>query len=344
MNHLPLPSHFPHLLQYNRTLKHQRGGTASLHTMAHKEYGSQQADVDLAEILASKAAKASSSIAQLQPPRSPRRALPDHAHEAAASDRSKKRRKLNGNTGLDHHDSPSSDIPETTMADTIERPEFAPDASAQELPPQVRHLSSNYDFTTMSILSSAKIAEKVKILLFRVEKFSFADPKSKPGIVVLHAKSEVASKMISIVQIARQDIEHNKGKWWQYSKLDGQTAELKTKPVKRRDSGKTLSKWQKERAGGGSKEVKEVGGERERASEDVQHDHEVADGDEEMEDAFGSMLNPKEADPGAKQSGNGSGGKIRAIPVMTIYFARVPVPGLKELYGYVGCHFLDFDH
>ncbi|CAD6585963.1 MAG: hypothetical protein ASARMPRED_002358 [Alectoria sarmentosa] len=301
--------------------------------MAHKEHGAKQADVDLAEMLASKAAKAGSSIAQLQPPRIPRRALPDHAHGPAASDRSKKRRKLNGNTGLDHHDLLSSDIPETTMADTIEHPEFAPDASAQELPPQVRHLRSNYDVTTMSILSSAKIAEKVKILLLRVEKFSFADPKSKPGIVVLYAKSEVASKMISIVQIARQDIEHNKGKWWQYSKLDVQTAELKTKPVKRKGSGKTLSKWQKERAGGGSKEVKEVGGERERASEDVQHEHEVADGDEEMEDAFESMLNPKEADPGAKQSGNGRGGKIRAIPVMTIYFARVPVPGLKELYG-----------
>lgn len=307
--------------------------------MAHKKHTSKQVGIDVAEISATHAAKASSSIGQLQPPMGTKHTLSDDAAEAVASDGSKKRRRLNGDTGLDHHDSPLSGLPGTTLAETMERPELVPDTSAQELPPDVRHLSSKYDFTTMSVLSSAKINDKVKNLLLRVEKFSFADPKSKPGIVVLHAKSEVASKMVSIIQIARQNIEHDKGKWWQYSKLDGSIAELKTKPVKRGGGGKSLSEWQKERAGEVSNEVKEIGGKTRRASEEVQHDDEVADGDEEIDVAFESMVKPKEADQGAKQPGNGSRRKIRAIPVMTIYFARVPVPGLKELYGFVYYHF-----
>lgn len=310
--------------------------------MAHKKHKPKQPGIDHRDISAEEAAKASSSIGP-QPLMSTKHHLPNDADEVTTSGRPKKRRKININTGLDHHDLPASDISETSIIENIERPERAPDTSAQELPPEVRHLSSKYDFTTMSILSSAKISDKVKKVLLRVENFSFADPNSKPGIVVLHAKSEVASKMVSIVEIARQDIERDKGQWWQYSKLDGQLAELKTKSVKGRGDGKTLLEWQNERAGEESQGgVDEVGGEPRRASE-VQHDHEVVDGNEEMEmeDAFEIMVNPKEADQRAKQSGNGNGRKIRATPVMTIYFARVPVPGLKELYGYVPNYFMD---
>ena len=316
--------------------------------MTYKKDISEQAGTHLTERSPRKVAKASSSKRQIQPSMGTKHRSSDHAvvddvDEAVASDRSKKRRKFNSNTRLDHHDLPSLDTPEATTA-TVESRELVSDTSTQELPPEVRQLSSKYDFTTMSILSSARINDKVKNLLLRVEKFSFADPKSKPGIVILHAKSEVASKMISIVQIAKNSIEHDKGKWWQYSKLNGRIAELKAKPVKRRDDGKTLSEWQKERAGGGPEEFEDVGGETGRASKEVQHDHEVGHEDEEMEDAFESMVNPKEADQGAKQSGNGSARKIRSIPVMTIYFARVPVPGLKELYGYVHCYFLNYSH
>lgn len=298
--------------------------------MAHKKNKSKQAGIHHPDTPAKETTKASSGIAP-QPLMSTKHDSSNGADEATA----RKRRKTNSNTGLDHHDPPSSDIPETTMMGNIERTELAPGAPAQDLPPEVRHLSSKYDFTTMSILSSTKVGEKVENLLLRVENFSFADPKSKPGIVVLHAKSKVASKMVSIVEIARQNIERDKGKWWQYSKLDGQMFELKTKPVKRRDDGKTLIEWQKERLGGEPKGFEEVGDGTGRASEEFQHDHEAVHEDKEMEDGFESMVSPKETGRGAKQSGNGNGRKIRVTTIMTIYFARVPVPGLKELYGYV---------
>ena len=305
--------------------------------MAHKKHKSKHSAIDRADITAKETAKAGSSIG-LQPPMSTKHDLSDDADKVTAS---KKRRKINSNTGLHHPDPPSPNIPVTTLIEDIQRPEFAPGTSARELPPEVRHLSTKYDFTTMSILSSAKIGDKVGKLLLRVENFSFADPKSKPGVVVLRAKSDVASKMVSIVEIARQDIERGKGKWWQYSKLDGQIAELKVKSAKRKDGGRTLSEWQKERAGREFQGVEEAEDETGRASTEVEHNDQLVDGDEEMEDAFETMANLKEADQETKLSKNGSGTKIRAIPVMTIYFARVPVPGLKELYGYVLLPFLD---
>ena len=300
--------------------------------MAHKKHQSKHPRIHHTKHVAKETAKEDSIIGP-QPPMSAKRVLTNDVSMETESDRSNKRRKINGNNGLDHHNPASSDLPGTAVKENTGSSELGVDASAQELPPEVQHLSSKYDFTTMSILSSAKIGDKVKKLLLRVEKFNFADPNSKPGVVVLHAKSEVASKMVSIVGIARQDIEQNKGDWWQYSKIHGQIAELRSTSVKRRDDGKTILEWQRERAGEGSRSVEKAGDQLASVSE-VQHGREVVHEDEEMVDAFESMADPKEAGQGAKPSKNGNGRKIRSIPVMTIYFARVPVPGLKELYGY----------
>lgn len=308
--------------------------------MPHKMHTSKRAGTHHADIYAAEITKASSNIGPL-PPMSSKHDLSIDSDDGIESHRSTKRRKINSNKGLDHHDPPSSDHPETTAIETIAHTGIAPDTSSQDLPAEVRHLSSKYDFTMMSILSSAKINDKVEKLLLRIEKFSYSDPKSKPGVVVLHAKSEVASKMISIVQIARQQIERDHGKWWQYSKLHGVLVPLKAKAVKRKGNGRTLLEWEKERVDGELQGREEVGGETRLASKEAQHDHEAVNGDEDMEEEFESMPTPKEANQGAQQSRNSSGTKIRATPVMTIYFARVPVPGLKELYGYVLGYFLD---
>ena len=337
----PLPSNiaiFHHFLKDTRTLVRQFMVLQFLHNMPHKKRKSKQSGVDQVETSAS-AATASSSTAP-QSTMSTKHGFSDDADKASASDRSKKRRKPNTNTGLHHHDSPLFDVPVNTTAQNIQHPE---DTSTQTLPREIRHLSTKYNFTTMSILSSAKISDKVEKLLLRVENFSFADPKSKPGVVVLRAKSDVASKMVSIVEIARHEIERGKGKWWQYSKVNAEIAQLMAKPVKVRDAGRTLSEWQKEQTSGESQGTTTVGGKTGPASEVIEHDHQIVDRDEEMEDAFESMVVPK-VDRGAKQSETGDTKKIRATPVMTIYFARVPVPGLKELYGYVLIYFVEGIH
>ena len=303
--------------------------------MAHKEHKSKQSAIDHAGIAAKETAREGSNIGP-QPLMSTKHDLSDDADKPTVSERLKKRRKVNSNTGLHHHDPVPSDIPVATLVKDIQHPGVTPSTSSEELPPEVRHLSTKYKFTTMSIGSSARITDKVAKLLSRVGNFSFADTKTKPGVVLLRAESKDASRMVSIVEIARQQIESDKGKWWQYSKLNGKIAELKIKSVKRRNGENTLSEWEKKRAGADLQGVEEAGGEMGCASDKIEHDHELVDGDEEMEDAFETMVNPKETvDQGGEHSRNGSGAKVRATPVMTICFARVPVPGLKELYGYV---------
>ena len=303
--------------------------------MAHKKNKFKQSAIDHADIAAKKTAREDSNIGP-QPLMSTKHDLSDDADKPTASERSKKRRKANSNTGLNHHDPSPPDIPVSPLVKDIRQSEVILHTSSEELPPEVRHLSMKYNFTTMSIRSSSKIHEKVNTLLSRVGQFSFADPKAKPGVVVLCAESKDASKMISIVEIARQQIESDKGKWWQYCKLNGKVAEMKIKSLKRRNGENTLSEWEKKRAGADLQGVEGAGSGTGCASDKFEQDHEIVDRDEEMEDAFETMVNPKEAvDQGGEDTGNGSGTKVRATPVMTIYFARVPVPGLKELYGYV---------
>ena len=302
--------------------------------MVHKKHKSKPSAIDHAGIAAKQTAREGSNIGP-QSLMSTKHDLSDDADKPTVSERLKKRRKVNSNTGLHHHDPLPSDIPVATLVKDLQHPEVTPSSSSEELPPEVRRLSTKYKFTTMSIGSSAKINDKVDKLLSWVGDFSFADTKTKPGVVVLRAESKDASRMVSIVEIARQQIESNKGKWWQYSKLNGRFAELKIKSVKRTNGENTLSEWEKKRAGADLQGVEEAGGEMGCASDKVEHDHELVDGDEEMEDAFETMVDPKEAGDQGGDSGNGSGPKVRATPVMTIYFARVPVPGLKELYGYV---------
>ena len=244
----------------------------------------------------------------------------------------RKRSKANGNTGLGHR--PQEPVEGLTEQDSTRTTVPGQDlnstdnATTQALPAEVKHLQNKYDFTTMSILSSSKIEQKVRNLLLRVSRFNFVDIKAKPGIVVLHAKAEAAGKMVSIVEIAKQEIQKENGKWYQYSKLHGEIMELKAKETKPRGGGKTLAEWSKEKSGDGAPAKT---GERtfsgvEKVLEEKQA---VDDEDDEMEDAFETMAPPNRGHDKAEERK-----KVRAIPIMTIYFARVPVPVLKELYGY----------
>lgn len=202
---------------------------------------------------------------------------------------------------------------------------------ASSVPLEVQHLRGQYTFSTMSIISSSKINHKVKTLIECVEKFTFANVHAKPGIVVLTAKAAVASKMISVVEIAKGDIARRGGKWYEYSKLRSELLEMKPKPKQRRQGGRTLADT----------------GNAEPASEHVQArpDHSINGAtsdqmdidDDDLEDggvAFESMQPPVREAPAGERP------KVRATPLMIIYFSCVPIPGLKDLYGWViaqGC-------
>lgn len=194
------------------------------------------------------------------------------------------------------------------------------------LPAEVHHLISKYNFMSKSILSSTKMRQKIPLILEHIGHFSFSDPSAKPGIVILYSKADVASKMISIVEIIKKEVEKVKGKWWQYSKLQSRLEGVKPK---NQGSGRTLRDL-----GVDDKHSSALNDSLKPAitkSSEGRERGEVVDVDEEdeVEAAFETMALPRR--PETREQPR----KVRNVPIMTIYIARVPVPGLKELYGYV---------
>lgn len=238
--------------------------------------------------------------------------------------------RLNGNAGLRHvPQSRTAEVENLNLTVVSTGPDSSQMAEYQLLPLELRHLADQYDCSTMSIISSAKIESRVRNLLERVQKFRIADTKAKPGIVILRAKANVASKLCSVVELAKQQIETDKGRWWQYNKLHGELLELNPRRTECTGGGKTLSKRSKVPARDGitirQREKSPAKGQDGEAT-----DEEADDMDEEP---FEVMTDPKLRERGAIRSESGNGKKIRTTPIMTIFLAMVPVPGLKELYG-----------
>ena len=183
------------------------------------------------------------------------------------------------------------------------------------LPPELAHLEKKYEFATMSIISSVKMEQKVRSLLSHLARFSYADIHCKPGVVALHAKANVAGKMISIVEIAKREIQQAKGHWWQYSRCHGDLMEWRRKEAKAKNESA---------ATGGN--VIRIGHAEELRS--IKEESMDLDGADEEEVAF-QETSPKQI--GAQVEARK---KVRAVPVMTIYMSRVPIPEFKAIYGY----------
>lgn len=160
-------------------------------------------------------------------------------------------------------------------------------------------LDVNYDLTVMNIASVASIEQKVSRILGTLASFSFAAP-AKPNIILLHAQAKVASKMISIVEIAKREIANAGGKWYQYNEVKELTVKQDAK---------------------GGKETKTTND-----ADDVMDIDEGKGNGVESPDRFETMMTPFERAVCGKP-------KIRAVPVMSIYLARVRIDSLKKTYG-----------
>ena len=114
--------------------------------------------------------------------------------------------------------------------------------------------------------------------------------------------------MISIVEIVKRNIATGAGKWFEYVGVEGRVLPLPSREVK---VGKKARKVE----GKGS-------------------DEEMDDGDEEEEgeDGFEIMKTPFERMIEGRT-------KVRSVPVMTIYLARVRIDELRKKFGYVTCYF-----
>ena len=158
-------------------------------------------------------------------------------------------------------------------------------------------LEGTHDVTSMSIISSSKIEQKVTRALQILSEYP-AIPPAKPKAVMLHSKAPVASKMISIAEIIKRELVKNSGKWYQYNKL-GEVVEEK-----------------KDKDGGRGKE-KNTG-------EDVSMtENGSGDAENASDEEFETMKTPFERAIEGKP-------KIRATPVMTLYLSRVRIDSLRK--------------
>jgi hypothetical protein len=153
----------------------------------------------------------------------------------------------------------------------------------------------------MSIISSSQIQQKVKRVLEILAAYP-TFPPAKSNVVMLYAKAVVASKMISIVEIAKAEIGKNEGKWFQYSTVEQQ---LEEKEVKHNKG------FTNDTNGKASGEVETMG-----SDEDPEDDGE----------GFETMKSPFERALEGKQ-------KVRAVPIMAIYLSRVRIESLSNSHG-----------
>jgi len=176
--------------------------------------------------------------------------------------------------------------------------------SSTGLPSLVGDLSNTHDVTTMSIISSSQIQQKVKRVLDLLAVYPVVSP-TKPSVVMLHAKAAVASKMISIVEITKREIGTNGGEWFQYSTVEQQLEDKDEKKKNKECMNNTNGK---------------ASGEDESMS--VNKDLEAEDDAE----GFETMKTPFERAIEGKQ-------KVRAVPIMVIYLSRVRIESLRKAHG-----------
>lgn len=188
-----------------------------------------------------------------------------------------------------------------------------------QLPEQLDHLHANYSFSSIEIGGYSRYDQAVQAVARLVGRFNVTDMHMKPTIVVLTSMATFAGRLIAIVEGAKARIAVDKDQWFQYNEMHGVIVPKKSKIEKRIGGGQMLRGWDEEqKSKTKAKEVAKDG------------DGEAMDVDE---DVFQTMARRKSVDFQAVLESENN--KIRHTPVITIFLARLRVPELATLYGYV---------
>lgn len=176
----------------------------------------------------------------------------------------------------------------------------------------VGDLGSTHDITSMSIISSSHIQQKVARVLEILSTYP-SPAGEKPRVVMMHAKAPCAAKMISIAEIGKREVAKEGGKWFQYNRVEGVMVELKD-GLKEEEKGKGKESGNKDKVEGKRK------------------DDEVGEAETEEEStAFETMKTPFERANEGKPT-------MRAVPVMILFLSRVRIDSLRKAYGSVLDH------
>ncbi|KAL2202937.1 hypothetical protein CC79DRAFT_1373084 [Sarocladium strictum] len=84
-------------------------------------------------------------------------------------------------------------------------------------------LSTKYDILHASVISSSKIRQRTASA---TEHLLAPNETKKPHLVLLHARVECISKLITIVETAKRVLDQEGKAWWQYNQLYEQSEKL----------------------------------------------------------------------------------------------------------------------
>jgi hypothetical protein len=173
-------------------------------------------------------------------------------------------------------------------------------------------LSQTHTITRLSIQSNTQISAKATNVISKLS--STQEDPTKPPLVILRAQSRWASKLISIVEIAKRNLAESPPpptttngssgiEIFQYSSLSSEIVEIERKPKPKPKGGLGAPLPEGEGEGEGSDD----------------------------EGAFQTMG----ASSAAADVEDEGGMKKRAVPVLTVYLVGRPVKALRSEFGWV---------
>jgi hypothetical protein len=98
-------------------------------------------------------------------------------------------------------------------------PQTAPGLPSEPHESVLAELRPKYHVATFSVISSTSIAKRIDQILAHLGRFHPADNAVLPGVVLMHARSRDAAKMVSVAELVRRKIHEAGQKWYQYNRL-----------------------------------------------------------------------------------------------------------------------------
>ncbi|KAL8694752.1 MAG: hypothetical protein Q9218_000678 [Villophora microphyllina] len=247
--------------------------------------------------------------------------LPNSQHPGLLNSHPPKRRKTNDGTVREVISRTGASI-DSEPVPTLDVSHGNKPPILSSLPAEIRHFEAQYRFSTVTVISSSKIQQKVNGLLACVEKPRIPNAAAKTGIAIIEAKAAAAAKLISILEIAKAEISKRNGEWYQYSSL---RAELLPHKVKQKKPSQGL---QASNDHANAQDMSNDTSSRHQLPTqkiaNVGRDMEGDDSDDEAA-AFEILQSHPAADTKL--------GKVRTTPIMTVYFSCESVSSLKDLLG-----------
>lgn len=126
---------------------------------------------------------------------------------------------LDMTTGKRKHMSDLDDSPATKRTRNGSNTVAISSVSHEPLRKLFSDLSPKYNIKGLSVISSSSIAKKVDSALQHLSRFDLYNSAVLPGIVLLYARSNSTSKLITIAETVRRRIHEAGQKWYQYNRL-----------------------------------------------------------------------------------------------------------------------------